>query len=527
MRHSHFILALSIATPILVPAVSAAQVASPAPSASPTAFIPFQGLTTGAFATSTPWPNPSAPPTPLPLQPKVTPAPAVLFVLATGGDAPTRQKFVATLAQKLQIKQRSYSSAQLWNVLAQRQVRLVAEPDWGISDYTGACQSSHDISVAARSKTQSNAKIPSNTETQSSTETSDIVSGALIVGIDSVSGWVSSQYVWKTNFTKLIATLIYSACNTGGSPSSSSSSSSSGKGVATAEHLTTSHKSSSGMKKTVTDYSFAPPKDTSAPPYSIAWNSGLWEGTGHQGFLTPLPLLSLFMTGVSAWAAFTPSVTKSTINTTVFPTPAPGVPVPPSGYVSSSVTNNSKTSNAAQLVAVTNGFLSNQANLDTSQPLSATSDQTTNSAVDWIVNVFLFDEMRCPGRTQSVAQNPGTICFAVLTKRNDGTDPDIDPYYKVIGFPDQVKDYPGPMQPRVFNDCTYTYLQMPDGVGAAQLSFMNSSGVPQNYSLTSFGQFYVVYGLPARIKLVSSSPDGAINATVVRVPPASRIHCPA
>lgn len=471
MRRAYTALAASVITAVVAPTWAQGQVAPSTPPTSNTS-IPFREITTGPFAAPTVRPQASM--QPVSPQPQTTPAPAVLYVFATGGDATTRQKFIAYLTEKLQTAQTLFKISQPWNTYAQQQVRLVPEPDWAVSDYTTACQSSRDIVQAKPKPPVAN----------------DLVAGALIVGITAVSSWINSQYVWKTNFTKLMANLYYSACDT----ATKSIEGPEAKPTLTTKRIKTSP---AGARTVVEKYSYSSPKVVNQPPYYIAWNTDLWEGTGHQGFFTPLPLLSLFMTGVSAWAAFTPSVTKSTTNTTTFPTPMP--PIPPSGYVSTSVTTNSKTSNANQFVTVSNAFLGAQANLDTSLPLTVTNDQTTNSAVDFIVNVFLFNEMRCP-RALSTAGDPSSRCFAILTRRNNETDPDVMSNYRMSG--DDQSTWPL----RIFTYNGLTYIQMKPGV-TSQLSFLGSQGDKDLPYYIKDG-LYVIYGVPERISLTSSTANG-------------------
>jgi hypothetical protein len=203
------------------------------------------------------------------------------------------------------------------------------------------------------------------------------------------------------------------------------------------------------------------------------------------------------MTGVAAWSTFTPSVIKATSTTTNYPTPTPGLPIPPSGYVSSSVTNNSKTTNANQFVSVSTSFLSNaNNNITTSLPLTQTTDQTTNGAIYKLVNIFMFNRMGCP-REHLSYNDPSSVCFAILTRRNTGSDPDVDDY--------NIKDKD--IVQHAFSYCNYTYLQLNPGISlnVKRLLFPEidpaDSTAVSAADATLHGDLIVIAGLPDTIAL--------------------------
>lgn len=554
-------LAVSLALTPLADADGSAPSASPSPPAAasnpPNLTIPFHQLTKGAFAPPTGSPLPiSTPisgmlPLPAPVAPRSyfrPPTPAVVYVMASGGDSTTRQKFVATLTQALQTVQIQYVGAQPWNNEAQQPISLVPEPDWGVSDYMNACKSSFDQIQPKKSDaddTTAPADNASANPTSPSTPTSpnDPVAGALIVGVNSVAGWVDGRwYIYTSNNTAIWANLYYSVCDTkvalkpsnaspkpSRAPAPKTSHTSMPKTSRTptpkAQSPTPSPKpleltkrristtvgfvngKSVALVHTATEYAAnTKPSASPVPPYSIGWYSHLWMRKGSQGFFTPLSAVAVVTAGVAAWAALTPQVTKSTMNTTLFPTPAPGTTIPPSGYVSTSSTNNSKVTNPSQFDTLANSFLTaSNINIATNLPPSATSDQTTADAVNQIVTIFLASELHCPGGQRDTLADPSTLCFAILAKRNDSSYPDADFNYTYT-LPSDPQDM------RVFNDCMYTYLQMTN-VNTKALKFYKVDGNKANTYVTvplyvtpplEHGSFVVIYGLPAIIEYASA-----------------------
>lgn len=408
-----YCLIVSVALAISAPESAIGQVAAASSSASPSSPtnppIPFRAITSGPFVMPPPSPSPGSTSVPIP-------KPAVLYVLATGGDVTTRQRFVANLTQKLQTFAFYYAKVQIGNTRAQYPVNIVPEPDWSVSDYTSVCQSSYDA-IARHGQSDQTAE-------------NDLVAGALVVQVDSLLSWVDGHlWVYTTNRTNVWANLYYSACDT-----SNASTRHSDTPDVSAQHLaaTTGFRNGKPIMTLRTDYTVSASKPKTPPPYYIAWQTELYEGSGHQGFITPTSAISVLMTGVASWAAFTPSIVKSTTNTTLYATPAPGATVPPGGYVSQSITANSKTTNANQFAAISNAFLAGQNNITTSLPLASTNDKTTADAVSHVVDMFLLSgAMNCPPELPT--ENPitnnvpfgksNTICFSVLTRRNDGKDP--------------------------------------------------------------------------------------------------------
>ena len=474
--------------PISVDGQSASATSTEAPSSSPNPAMPFRDFTVAPFVT----------PTPRPLANVPTPQPAIVYVLATGADLTTRQKFVARLTADLQTDQQHYGQAQRLNVFAQNPVRLVPEPDWTISNYMSACQTSHD-QHREDAKRIGHISLPSNPLLASAAVTDDIVAGAFIAGINSVADWADARHwVWTTNHTQVLGNLFYSVCDTSpavasnlGNPPTKPETvvitkyiitttrivngkrtsltrivavyavpTPKPKLIAITKHVATTSGTFNGKKasisRAVTAYVIATPTPSPkpTPPYFIAWGSGFFPGDGHQTFVTPFAALSVVMTGIAAWAAFTPSITKSTMTTTTYATPTPGVPVPPYGFVSSSSTSNSKATNANQFVTLSNAYVSGQNNFNAVLPLSATNDQTTDDAVNDIVKNFQYAGMRCPkGENNLALRDPTTICFALLTRRNNGSDQKLDSNYW----------YDNTIVDRIFTDCVSTYVQFKTG----------------------------------------------------------------
>ncbi len=518
MRQAFYLLSLCIALAISTPewanGQAAAASSSPSPSSAANPPLPFRMITRGPFV---------PPPPPSPGAPSFFPTPAVLYVLATGGDATTRQRFVANLTQKLQTFEEEYRYVQRWNSFAQHPVSIVPEPDWSVSDYTSACQSSYDA-IAGPDKADKSDQAAKN----------NLVAGALIVQVDSLLSWVDGHlWVYTTNRTNIWANLYYSACDT----SKASIKPNPAPPDVSAQRLTATSGVMNG-KPTMTlrtDYAISTTKPKAPPPYYIAWQTQLYQESGHQGFVTPTAALSVVMTGVAAWAAFTPTVVKSTTNTTLFATPTPGVPVPPFGYVSQSITANSKTTNANQFAAISNAFLSSQNNITTSLPLASTNDKTTADAVKHVVDDFLLnDAMNCPPKPvaspdtdpQNVRyRSPYTICFSILTWRNDGHDPTFGTQYKTtIGTPTPpgfvstptpapdpaASKTPAPENPVIsaFSDCLNTYLELKPSVTQAQIVAPGSAG--SNLVAGSA----VIYGQPPLIYITAPNTNKGADAPV-------------
>jgi hypothetical protein len=252
-------------------------------------------------------------------------------------------------------------------------VWIVPQPAWQPSDYVAAC-------VASRQPAQKGG--------------SPVV-GALIVGIDQISNYTKSAIILRDNHTRLDATVFYAACDRPPSDSGNSSTPAPILPFPSARHdtviesnalrrangkKTSRHGAAWRTTKTVTDYIYATPTPdpnpkTTTSPYYIQWKTNDSSQDGKARVWTPLEGIAILMSGIAAWATLTPSVTKSTTNTTVFPTPIPGNPIPPGGVVTQSQTSNSKQTNASQLGAFATGFFGSS--------LTYTGQLTGVSTTDW------------------------------------------------------------------------------------------------------------------------------------------------
>lgn len=351
---------------------------------------------------ATPAASPSSSPAPTPTLPflyrmpytapgKPETWPKLVFIIALGADPGVRQKVVATLTAEMQKNQAAVTKGQ-------PPVQFVPEPDWGIPDYISACQPADD-------------KNPS-----------DLTAGALIAGVDSVSNFTETAYVYRTNVTELKGTLFYSICPYG-QPATNI--------VPTPPSTPTPKPSPYKLTKlaridhtgstTIVAHFEPAPKPVPSPPV-IVWQTNIIQGNGGYGFPTLLPILGLLGAAVSAWTAFTPSVVKSTVNTYVYPTPPAGPPA--GGSVTQSQTTNQKTTNASQLSGVATGFLGSSLTYDASQTGINTADRQTRDAVSHLVGQFV-DALGCPlNETPSRPRDPrpllsakGNQCWAVLNGR--------------------------------------------------------------------------------------------------------------
>jgi hypothetical protein len=342
----------------IVPVASIAQVASPAPSPSAPPSIPYRI------------------PVDHSILPSSTLSPAkILYVFASGGDPATGQKLVARLARELQVNR-----SMLWEQLkysnpkaALDLVVVMPEPYWGTSDYISACQSTYDLKPGQLG-------------------TTGLTAGAVIVYISSVASYTLSHFVVRTNHTEIDASLAYSMC----SPTplvSPTPTPPPDRVTVTAVHNVTR----GSRRTTTTDYtvgkgSYDPPTPT---PYYIPFQTQVFVADGKAPIVTPFPLIGIILSGISAWTALTPSVTKSTQNLTTFATPAPGSIMPPFGYVASSTTANQKVTNASQLTPVAAGFLGSSLQYEGSVTGIATADAQAINASGTIVGQFL-TKLRCP-----------------------------------------------------------------------------------------------------------------------------------
>ena len=225
--------------------------------------------------------------------------------------------------------------------------------------------------------------------------------------------YTHSAVIVRDNHTMIDATLFYSACDTPHSTPSPTPETASLR-EPSALHVTVIRKStappgSSANKGThhgtkwvttkavVKDFTYVkPPSKPQEPPtpspYYIQWKTDVRHNDDYARIWTPLQGIAILMSGIAAWATLTPSVTKSTTNTTVFPTP---IPIPPGGVVTQSQTGNSKVTNSSQFSGFAAGFLSSSLTYEGQVTGVPTTDWQTYNAALGVVNQFL-GKMFCP-----------------------------------------------------------------------------------------------------------------------------------
>lgn len=321
----------------------------------------------------------------------------ILYVLAIGGDAPTRQKFVASLTQGMQYIQWQYltqstSQGDDFQVLAAT-TTFIPEPDWGIADYTSAC-------VAKYSPT------PDYKPT--------IPDGALIVGIDQISSYTDSHFFSRTNRNIIHATLFYSRCDAAKSNSGDDSSDSKGSASAPRSQCSTplpndttspfqvscrrirTMVTGSDVDKIISNWSIPtpPPKAKTTPPYYLQWQTGVSTEQGATPVLTLLPAVGLLLSLVSGYTALAPTRSSTSATTTIFATPLPWRPPPPNGYVSGSVQTNVSAVNESQFGAVASGFLAGSINYNSNLTSIPVGDQESLLAVKKVTYDF-YKSMGC------------------------------------------------------------------------------------------------------------------------------------
>jgi hypothetical protein len=324
---------------------------------------------------------------PNPLSPQV--APGVLYVFAIGGDAATQQKLVSILAQTMEKNEQYYQNN--FQIYPNSPLMyIVPQPSWQVSDYVTACTSSLKTAQASN----------------------DRVAGALVAWIDQVSVYTTSFVVLRDNHTKIDAHLLYSICDT--TPPSGSNTPKKLVAVPTAKHVVTTRTSFSRrpykaptyyqtrwkIKKTTIDYTFASPSpDPNTPPtptpYYYQWKTVVESGDKFTRIWTPLQGIAILLSGVGAWATLTPSVTKTTTNTTVFPTPLPGNPIPPGGVITQSSTVNSKVTNSSLLGTFAGGYLTSSLAYEGTVINIPTTDWQSYNAANDVATSFA-TEMSCP-----------------------------------------------------------------------------------------------------------------------------------
>lgn len=346
MRALSCLLAVAASAAIVSPRIVAAD--TPSPSPSPQGFIPFR------LGSS----DPSAPP------------PRILYVIATGGDAATAQKIVGRLANQLQVNRAQYAKlAQSSGTYGKTQlVSVVPEPSWGIADYIAICRNSNPLDKNGPSPT----------------------AGAVIAYVSSVSQYTLQHILYgRTNLTDIVASLAYSKCSQFGTTPPLPAV------VPVAKHQVTRGTSSTPFK-TLTDYNLtsAVPSQPNMQPY-IQFETTVLASRGKANVITVLPVVGALLSVASIWSVFTPSITKSTQNVVTFPTPSPGLPLPPGGFTGTSTTSNSKTTNPAQFSSIGTGILGNSLTYESGAYSVSTGDLQGIYASGDLVAQFL-GKLRCP-----------------------------------------------------------------------------------------------------------------------------------
>jgi hypothetical protein len=361
-------------------------------------------------ASASPSPS-SAPQSPTPFLPfKYGDRRPVLYLLAIGGDAPTRQKFVASLAHELHRAVLHYGTLNETPM-----AHLVPMPDWGLSDYMSACSTVYSGYTP--------------------------VSGALIVAITQSSAYTGSHFVIRINHNVITASLFYAGCNAkvppsptpaptcpppparkGSEMSNATSRSEPSKLDCVYASLPTAGAppptnateisrqyvrgrfNGKDIDRLVSSWNIPTPAPASQqptpPPYFLIWNSPVRDADGQARFYTPLPLLAILMTLVSGYTALAVTHSSSSVNTTVFATPLPWQPVPRGGIVTTNSTTNGTGSNVATayLSAIATSFLTSSLAYDTALFTTPTADRQTRDAADAIVRDLVYnspDGMHC------------------------------------------------------------------------------------------------------------------------------------
>jgi|HubBroStandDraft_4_1064222.scaffolds.fasta_scaffold00014_80 hypothetical protein len=298
----------------------------------------------------------------------------VLFVLADGGDAPTRGRFVSEVTRQLET---------FYQV--PHGILLVPEPTWAVPDYMNAC-----------------ANVTANTQTR----------GALIVEITSVSNSSANWFWQKASWTELSGALLFSSC------AQDHSKSNAGSGAGTAESapnpltpvsqkdITWEFGAKKGPQQGLQRIKYSTfntpgPKPTLPPPYVMRWGTNVYDQTGYTKNVTPLPVAGVALSLVSVAIPFIPSRTATGQDTTVYPTPYPWLPGSPNGYVSQRQTTNTTTTNTQSETTLATGFLGSSITYDQNlNALPSTTDDSSMRAVRNVVASFL-QEVGCYPNPQS------------------------------------------------------------------------------------------------------------------------------
>jgi hypothetical protein len=251
-------------------------------------------------------------------------------------------------------------------------VTVVPEPQCGISDYVSACMSSADLAAAGNQET----------------------AGAMIVNLTAVSTYTIPHILYgRTNHTDLQGTLAYSRCITptpsptpSGSPVPLTSTPTSWR------YFT---RDSKGKVSTVTTATLSTPSPPKKMLYYIGFQTTVQESDGKAQVFTALPIVGFLLAGISAWTQLTPSVTRSTTNVVTYPSPSPGAPIPPGGYVGQSTTLNSKVTNPAQINGLATSFLGSSLTYDQAVESVPTADLQGLNAARNLVGRFV-SVLKCP-----------------------------------------------------------------------------------------------------------------------------------
>jgi hypothetical protein len=309
----------------------------------------------------------------------------VLFVLADGGDAPTRGRFVSEVTRQLE----SF-------YLVPDGIVLVPEPTWSVPDYMNACTN-----------------VTANTQTR----------GALIIEIASISNSSANWFWQKASWTELSGALLFSSCAQDHSKSSAGSGSSTAESTPNAltpvsqKDITWEFGPKKGPQQGLQRIKYSTfntpgPKPTLPPPYVMRWGTNVYDQTGYTKNVTPLPVAGVALSLVSVAIPFIPSRTVTGQDTIAYPTPYPWLPGSPNGYVSQRQTTNTTTTNTQSETTLATGFLSSAILYDQNlNALPSTTDDSSMRAARNVVASFL-QEVGCYPNPQS-----GPMSYGVDLKK--------------------------------------------------------------------------------------------------------------
>jgi hypothetical protein len=263
-----------------------------------------------------------------------------IYVLATGGDQPTRGKLVGSMV----IIMGPGTQAQPYDNLDLDNVEwLIPEPDWSEADFVQQCKNDQEHTA-----------------------------GAIVIKYIASATATANRLFERTFTTRLDATTVYAECAPPPSPSPSSSVQARAGAGATAS---------------------SPPGAQVAYTWASSSVANGW-GTAKQSTILPNLALAAAILG-TGYATFVPSKTASTVSTHVFPTP---LPLPASGATTTVATTSSSTTNASALGNLSTGVLAVQGVLSpASAPAIPNADYQTWDAA-WDVATQLVDQMHCRAR---------------------------------------------------------------------------------------------------------------------------------